>query len=112
MRSRWACPDLGQPKPDGFLMPVPGSTHEFPDCPTYYLRTREMNLPAEHLLDGVDHPARLVSQYAVEIRNGARLIDSLAPRTRELVHLWLVEHDAAEEFERERRRQEGFRGRG
>jgi hypothetical protein len=111
MRARWACPDLGEPKPDGFLMPVPGSQHEFPDCPTYYLRTADMGLPAVHLLDDVDHPARLVSQWGVEIRNGARLVDSVSPRARELVHLYLVEQDAAQEHERERRREEASRGR-
>lgn len=105
MRSRWACPDLGVTREPGNFNPVPGSKYQFPDCPAYYLRTEGMGLPADHLIDGITHPAQLVSEYAVEIENGARNVETLSPKVRELVHLHLAEKRSRDAFASEKRRE-------
>lgn len=83
------------------MKPIPGSKYEFDDCPAYYLRTAPMGLPADHLLDGYTHPANLISEYAFEVESGARNVDTLSPKVRELVHLWLVEKRRRDDHDRE-----------
>ncbi len=106
MRERWACPDLGIKKAEGMFQPIPGSKYEFDDCPAYYLRTANMKMPAEHLIDGHTHPAILVSELAFEIESGSRNVDTLSPKTRELVHLHLRESRDRDKFAEEKRRKE------
>lgn len=91
MRDQWACPDRSARKPDGFHNPIPGSAEAFDDCPAYYLRQASWGMPAEHLIDGVTHPASLVSEWAFEIEAGARLVDTLPAKGAEAVHLYLHE---------------------
>jgi hypothetical protein len=104
MREQWACPDVGVTKPDGYYNPIPGSREAFDDCPAYYLRTASSGLPAEHLIDGVTHPAELVGQWAFEVESGARQVDSLSPKAIEGVHLWFREKRGREQLEDELRR--------
>ncbi len=105
MRKQWACPDLGEKKPPGMFLPIPGSLHEgFDDCPAYYLRVPGMDLPAAHLIDGALHPAQDVSQWAFEIETGSRNIETLSPRARELVHLYIREKVSRDEYAREKRK--------
>ncbi len=104
MRERWACPDLGIVKPEGMFQPVPGSEFEFNDCPAYYLRTSAMRLPAEHLIDGVTHPATIISELAFEIESGARNVDTVSPKARELVHIHLRESRLRDRYAEEIRR--------
>lgn len=109
MRASWACPDLGLAKEPGYYLPVDGTSYEFPECPQFWLRTAGMRLDAPHLIDGTIHPASLVSRRAAELENGAIRADDIAPRVRELIHIWLPEREAAREHERERTREEGKR---
>lgn len=104
MRERWACPDLGASKEPGRFNPVPGAKFdEFDDCPAYYLRTASMRLPADHLIDGMTHPATLIQEYAFEIENGARSVETVSPKVRDLVHLHLAERRSRDNFESEKR---------
>ena len=105
MREQWSCPDLNPPERE-YPLVIAGSDEEFPDCPAYYLRTADMGLPAEHLIEGTTHPARLVSEWAMEIESGARMVDTLAPKARELVHLYLRQKRQREDHEREQRAKE------
>ena len=84
-------------------LPIPGSTYQFDECPAYYLRTVGMRLPADHLIDGTTHPARLISEYAFEVESGARNVDTLSPKVRELVHLYLNEKRQREDYAMEKR---------
>lgn len=104
MQERWACPDLGEPKPDGYEQPIPGSRELFPDCPAYYLRVGEGNLPAVHLIGGAIHPATIVGERAAELENGAISAEVLSPKVRELVHLYMREKASRREYESEMRR--------
>jgi hypothetical protein len=110
-RARWACPDLGPPDPHGPIQVIPGSPHDFPDCPAYYLRTADVGLPAEHLLDGMEHPASLVAIRAAEFERGAITMKDVTPKVRDGIHIWLEERDAAREHARERERAERERTR-
>ena len=107
MRPRWACPDLGAKRPVGLFLPVVGSTESFNDCPAYYLRSSQSELPAEHLIDGHAHPSTIVSEYVFEIESGSRSIETVSTKVRQLVHLWINEkrsRDAkATEMRREKR---------
>jgi hypothetical protein len=86
-------------------MPIPGSSgYEFNDCPAYYLRTAGMGLPADHLVDGVIHPAQPVSEWAFEVESGARNVDTLSAKAASLVHLYIAEKRARDEYEREMKR--------
>ncbi len=101
MRTQWACPDLGIKKPDGLYNLIPGCTSsEFDDCPAYYLRVGNER-PAEHLIDGITHPAHMVSEWAFEVESGARLVDTLSPKGREAVHLFVSEKSARERYARD-----------
>lgn len=104
MREQWACPDVGVKKPDGYHNPIRGSTEAFDDCPAYYLRTASTGLSAEHLIDGVTHPAELVGQWAFEVETGSRQVDSLSPKAIEGVHVYFREKRAREQFEDELRK--------
>lgn len=84
---------------------IPGSTYDFDDCPAYYLRVIGMDMPAIHLINDVTHPAHLVSEWATEVENGARNVDTLTPKAREGVHLWLTEMAQRREHENKRRRE-------
>ena len=106
MREHWACPDKGAKREDGTYLPVPGSKYLFDDCPAYYLRTVGMGLPAVHLIDGHIHPAQIIGEYAFEIENGSRNVDTLSPKARELVHLHLSEKASREAYASEKRRKE------
>lgn len=101
MRKRWACPDLGQPKPGGYEQPIPGSGELFPDCPEYYKRTRRDGLPAEHLVGGVIHAATLVQPMAMALESGAKSVDDLPPKVSDLAMLWLREKASRLEHEQE-----------
>lgn len=101
MRKRWACPDLGSPKSEGYENAVKGSQFTFPDCPMYYLRTAGHQMDAEHLVDGVTHPAELVAPRAAELEAGAISAENLSPKVLELAHLWLREKSSRREWERE-----------
>lgn len=105
MRRRWGCPDLGAKKGPGQENPVPGSRHEFPECPAYFLRTRDLDMPAEHLVGGVHHPAELIRDRASELEVGAISADQLSPKERELAHLWLRERADRNTYEAERRKE-------
>jgi len=99
MREQWACPDIGATKPDGLYNMVPGCVStEFDQCPAYYLRTADQELPAEHLLDGVTHPAHMVSEWAFEVESGARSIDTLSSKGRDAVHLYVGEKAARDRY--------------
>lgn len=104
MRDQWACPDRGLKKPDGLYNPIPGSAEAFDDCPAFYLRTGGGDLPAPHLIDGHSHPARRVSQWAFEVESGSRNVESLSPKAIELVHLWLTEKRARDDFASKKRK--------
>jgi len=104
MREQWACPDLGKKKPEGLFNPIPGSPTDFDDCPAYYLRQAALEMPAEHLIDGVTHPAELVGQWAFEIESGARQIESLSSKALDAVHLWFREKRSREILEDELRK--------
>jgi hypothetical protein len=114
MRSIWACPDLGEPKPAGEYLPVPGCAEEFPDCPAAYLRSaadvmeirdRTGREPvADHLIGGVVHPATLIGARAFEIKNGSRSADTLSPKALSLVHLWIREEQARDAYADELRK--------
>ena len=104
MRTQWACPDIGAKRPDGAWNPIPGSQEIFDDCPAYYLRTAASGLPATHLIDGGQHPARLVSQWAFEIESGARSVETLSPMAIDLVHVWLKEKRSRDDFADEKRK--------
>lgn len=84
--------------------PIPSSSTSFDDCPAYYLRTVGMEMPAEHLIDETTHPAQFVGEWAVEIENGARNVDTLSPKAREGVHLWFAEKAEKREHDDELRR--------
>lgn len=104
MRERWACPDLGASKRPGMFNPVPGARFDgFSECPAYYLRVASMGLPAEHLIDGMTHPATLIQEFAFEVENGARNIETMSPKVRELLHLHLNERRSRDAFEAEKR---------
>jgi hypothetical protein len=105
MRERWACPDLGVKRQEGMFLPVVGSSFSFDECPAYYLRTASMGLPAEHLIDGNTHPAQLVGEVAFEVESGARMVDTLSPKMRDLVHLYLSEKASRERHLSEMRRE-------
>lgn len=105
MRPRWACPDLGVKRPEGQHLPIVGSSAAFDDCPAYYLRTASMGLPAEHLIDGLTHPANIVSEFAFELESGARSADSLSTKVLELVHLHISERSQRESHLSEMRRE-------
>jgi hypothetical protein len=99
MREQWACPDLGLKKPDGLYNPIPGCvSYEFDECPAYYLRTVDEERPAIHLIDGVTHAAHPVSEWAFEVESGARLVDSLSPKGRDAVHLYVSEKAARDRY--------------
>lgn len=87
-------------------MPVPGSKFEFDDCPAYYLRTAGMGLKAEHLIDGHTHPAQLIAEFAMEIESGARNVETISPKARELVHLHFREKRQREEHDSEKRNEQ------
>lgn len=99
----WSCPDTN-PAPREYGLTVPGTDEEFPDCPGYYLRTVDMGLPAEHLIEGSLHPAQLVSEWAMEVESGARMVDTLSPKARDLVHVWLREKDKRQNWESDERK--------
>jgi hypothetical protein len=107
MHEQWACPDLGKKRPEGFYNLIPGSPTDFDDCPAYYLRQAAMDMPAEHLIDGITHPANLVGQWAFEIESGARQIESLSSKAIDAVHLWFTEKRARDVFEGELRKKKG-----
>ncbi len=113
-RPRWGCPDLPVSARVDLPRVIPGSSYEFDDCPAYYLRTADMDLPADHLLNGVTHPAELVRDWAFEIQNGARNADTLSPKARDAVHVWFSEESQRREREDELRQQgrEKARSRG
>lgn len=100
MRQQWACPDLGLKKPLGLYNMVPGSSAEFDDCPAYYLRVGN-DRPADHLIDGITHPAHMVSEWAFEVESGSRLIDSLSSKGRDAVHLHVTEKASRDRYARE-----------
>jgi hypothetical protein len=104
MRDQWACPDRAGRKPPGYENPIPGSREAFDDCPAYYLRTAGMGLPAEHLIDGVTHPAELVQGWAFEVEAGARMIDTLSPKGTEGIHVHIREKRSREVLEDEMRK--------
>lgn len=104
MRQQWACPDLGAKRPDGAWNPIPGSQELFDDCPAFYLRTGAGDLDAPHLIEGVTHPARLVSQWAFELESGSRNVETLSPKAIELVHLWLKEKRSRDDYASEKQR--------
>lgn len=101
MRKLWACPDLGMSKSEGMYLPIAGTDAHFDQCPAYSLRTADMGLPAEHLIDGVTHPATIVFKYAFEVEAGSRNADSLSPKAWELVHLAISERRSRDAYERE-----------
>ena len=103
MREQWACPDLGIKKPPGLWNLIPGTDQEFDDCPAYYLRVGNER-PAEHLIDGVTHPAHLVGEYAFEVESGARRIDTLSLKARDAVHLHVNEKVKRDRYADELRR--------
>jgi len=90
------------------------TTYDFEICPAAFLRTaadvellqiRLGRRPwAEHLLDGVHHPAVRVSEMAAEIESGARNAETLTPKMRDAVHLWLTEQAKRREHDAELRR--------
>lgn len=113
MRTRWACPDLGEPKPDGYHQPVPGSEYDFPDCPAAYLRDCETvrilretrpTVMADHLVDGVLHPSNLVGEVVFALDNGAERIAELPPKVRALAMLHMSERASRDEYAREQRK--------
>jgi hypothetical protein len=57
-----------------------------------------MGLPAEHLMPDGTHLASLVGEWAMEIESGARSIDSLSPKARTAVHLYLRERNARDRY--------------
>ncbi len=69
---------------------------EFRECPAYFLRTVRSDLPAEHLIDDGTHPATLIGEWAFEVESGSRNVDTLSPKARDLVHLYLGERGARE----------------
>ena len=119
MRATWACPDLpGTERKVGRHLLVPGSAHQFPECPSAYLRdvgelvairTRRGGRPfGAHLIDGHTHAGPMVGQVALEIRNGARTLDSLATKVQQLVSLHEAE-SAGRDEEDDRLREEDRR---
>lgn len=104
MREQWACPDLGVKKPAGLWNMIPGSPAEFDECPAYYLRTVDMELPAVHLIDGITHPAHMVSEWAFEVESGARAVDTLSSKGRDAVHLYVGEKNARDRYADELKR--------
>ena len=123
MRSKWACPDIpGSARPPGRYLVVPGSQHEFPECPEAFnrtaadvatLRVRRGGEPfAEHLIGGQVHPISIVGPAAMEVRNGARTLGSLPTKVRLLVGLYEEEvagREAKEDELREEERRAGSR---
>lgn len=115
MRASWACPDLGAERAIGMELPVPGSTEAFPECPAAFLRgaadvdalrLRRGGSPyADHLIDGVTHPASIVSKAAYELKSGARNAETLSPKVLALAHLWLREADARDAYALQMRRE-------
>ncbi len=99
MWEQWGCPDIDARKPEGVFLPVPGSRFEFDTCPAFYLRTASGGRKAPHLIDGHTHPAQLVSEWAFEVESGSRSIETLSPKARELVHLYLTEKSAKSLYE-------------
>lgn len=101
----WGCPDVGA-LPEGRSNPVPGSDYSFAECPAYYLRTRTYEPgelgrgsrrgTADHLIDGVEHPAMQVSRWAFELESGSIRSDDLTPKALESVHLYLAERASRE----------------
>ncbi len=98
----WSCPDTN-PRPREYGLLVPGTDEEFPDCPGYYLRTADMGLPADHLIEGATHPAQIISEWAMEVESGARRVSSMSAKGRDGVHLWLREKAKQREYDREQR---------
>ncbi len=97
-------------------MKIPGSLHDFPECPAAFLRTasdvqelrerRGGDVFAEHLIDGVEHPAQMVSEWAFEVESGARSSDTLSPKAKSLVHLYLSEKASRDRFQAEERKEQ------
>ena len=108
MRGQWSCPDLNPPPRDCGLV-IAGSDEEFPDCPSYYLRTADMEMPAEHLIEGTTHPAQIISEHAMEVETGARSVTTMSPKVRDLVHVFLREKGKRDDHDRKMR--EKARGR-
>jgi len=102
MREQWSCPDTNPPERE-YPLVIPGSDEEFPDCPAYYLRTVGMGLPAEHLIEGGTHPAQIVSEWSMEVENGARMVETLPLKGRDLVHLFLRQKQLRDEHARKER---------
>jgi hypothetical protein len=86
-------------------LPIVGSSAVFDDCPAYYLREGYMDLPAVHLMEDGTHPASLVGEWAMEVESGARSIETLSPKGRELVHLYLRERNSRDKHRDEMRRE-------
>lgn len=95
---------------------MPGSKHEFPECPAAYLRTesdiailrtrREGHIFDAHLVDGTTHADELIAPMAHEFKNGARTMDSMSSKVQQLVKLRLAEENARDAYEDELRDQE------